>query len=162
MKQLWAVVALLLMLATPSMAERIKNPIALFSGLDKVTGVTTNFEIDVGKEKEFGLLTVKPSVCYTRPITEEPKTASFVQVEVKQTSGKKQRIFSGWMFAESPGLNAVEHPIFDVWLTGCKDPNAPPPPVEVPQVPAADAEETEEDTGSEEEADPKAQQEIAD
>jgi hypothetical protein len=161
MKLRWATLALLPALASPAEAERIKNPIALFSGLDKITGVTTNFEINIGEEKPFGLLTVKPFVCYTRPITEEPKTASFVQVDVQQSNGKKQRIFSGWMFAESPGLNAVEHPIFDVWLTGCKDPNAPPPPVEVPQQPT-DAEETEEDTGSEQSADPKDEKEVQD
>jgi hypothetical protein len=139
----------LLTFAVPAAAERIKNPIALFSGLDKVTGITTDFEIKVGEEKPFGLFTVKPFVCFTRPITEEPKTAAFVQVDVQGSDGKKTRIFSGWMFAESPGLNAVEHPIFDVWLTGCKDPNAPPPPVEVPQKPA-DEVLPEEDTGSEE------------
>jgi hypothetical protein len=154
MKLSWAALALMVPLVQPAMGERIKNPIALFSGLDKITGVTTNFEIDVGQEKQFGLLTVKPFVCYTRPITEEPKTAAFVQVDVQQTNGKKERIFSGWMFAESPGLNAVEHPIFDVWLTGCKDPNAP--------TPAANGEDTEEDTGSEETQDPNAPKEIQD
>lgn len=140
--------ALLLILSTPAAAERVKNPIALFSGLDKITGVTTNFEVNVGEEKAFGYLYVKPEVCFTRPITEEPKTASFVQVDVLGTDQKRTRIFSGWMFAESPGLNAVEHPIFDVWLTGCKDPNAPPPPVEVPEKPTTE-ELPEEDVGEE-------------
>jgi hypothetical protein len=134
--------------AVPAQAERIKNPIALFSGLDKITGVTTNFEINVGEEKQFGFLFVKPSVCFTRPVTEEPKTAAFVQVDVLESDGKRKRTFSGWMFAESPGLNAVEHPIFDVWLTGCKDPAAPPPPVEVPQKPAGE-DLPEEDVGEE-------------
>jgi hypothetical protein len=148
MNMLRAGAALLVLLSTPATAERIKNPIALFSGLDKITGVTTNFEITVGEEKAFGYLFVKPEVCYTRPIIEEPKTASFVQVDVVGTDKKRSRIFSGWMFAESPGLNAVEHPIFDVWLTGCKDPNAPPPPVEVPVKPPTD-ELPEEDVGEE-------------
>jgi hypothetical protein len=148
MMKCWAGVALVLILATPAQAERIKNPIALFSGLDKITGVTTNFEVDVGQEKQFGFLFVKPSVCYTRPVTEEPKTAAFVQVDVQESDGKRERIFSGWMFAESPGLNAVEHPIFDVWLTGCKDPNAPPPPTEVPAKPQTE-DLPEEDVGEE-------------
>ena len=148
MIKLWAVTALLVTTALPAHAERIKNPIGLFSGLDKITGVTTNFEIAVGAEKQFGYLFVKPFVCYTRPVTEEPKTAAFVQVDVQESDGKRRRIFSGWMFAESPGLNAVEHPIFDVWLTGCKDPNAPPPPTEVPVKPDT-GEVPEEDTGEE-------------
>jgi hypothetical protein len=129
-------------------AERIKNPIAIFEGLDKITGVTTNFEVPVGSEAKFGGLIVKPFVCYTRPVTEEPKTSAFVEVNVLEAGNKRQRIFSGWMFAESPGLNAVEHPIYDVWLTGCKDPNAPPPLVEEPPKPA-DSEVPEEDTGEE-------------
>lgn len=128
----------LVLACTPALADRIKNPLALFSGLDKITGVTTNFEVKVGEEAKFGSFFVKPSVCYTRPVTEEPKTAAFVQVDVQESDGKRTRIFSGWMFAESPGLNAVEHPIFDVWLTGCRDPNAPPPPVETAPKPEPD------------------------
>lgn len=149
----WAAAGLILTLslglnAAPAVAERIKNPIALFSGLDKITGVTTNFEVKVGAEAQFGSFFVTPDVCYSRPITEEPKTVAFVQVDVLQNDGKRNRIFSGWMFAESPGLNGVEHPIFDVWLTGCKDPNAPPPPVEEPpKKPAGDL--PEEDVGEE-------------
>jgi hypothetical protein len=143
-----ALLAACVVSAPAVLAERIKNPIALFSGLDKITGVTTNFEVPVGSEARFGGLVVRPSVCYTRPITEEPKTAAFLQVDLVDTSSSRQTIFSGWMFAESPGLNAVEHPIFDVWLTGCKDPNAPPPPVEEPPKPA-DEELPEEDVGEE-------------
>ncbi len=137
---------LVLLVATfPARAERIKNPLALFSGLDKITGVTTNFEIKVGEELSFGGLIVKPMVCFSRPITEEPKTTGFVLVDALETDGKRLRIFSGWMFAESPGLNAVDHPIFDVWLTGCRDPDAPPPPVETPTKPI-DGEVPEEDS----------------
>jgi hypothetical protein len=64
-------------------------------------------------------------------VTEEPKTTTFVEVEEVAADSSRSKIFSGWMFAESPGLNAVEHPIYDVWLTGCRDPSAPPPVVEV-------------------------------
>lgn len=121
------------MLATagsPALAERISNPIAVFNGLDKITGITTTFEVEIGKQKQFGGLVVQPQVCYSRPVTEEPKTTSFVAVDEIAADNTRKTIFSGWMFAESPGLNAVEHPIYDVWLTGCRDPNAPPPVVE--------------------------------
>jgi hypothetical protein len=148
MIRFWAAAILFAASFEAASAERIKNPIARFSGLDKITGLTTNFDIPVGSERKFGLLFVKPAVCYTRPVTESPKTAGFVQVDQQESDGKRKRIFSGWMFAESPGLNAVEHPIFDVWLTGCKDPNAPPPPTEVPvQPPTGDL--PEEDAGQE-------------
>jgi hypothetical protein len=152
-----------LFIASPAQAERIQNPIAIFNGLDKITGITTRFEVKVKEQATFGGLRVKPFVCYTRPVTEAPKTTSFVQVEELPATGEAEasteagkRIFSGWMFAESPGLNAVEHPIFDVWLVGCLDPNAPPPPVETPVIagkkPGEEQSESESgDTGTESE-----------
>lgn len=123
--------------------EVISNPIAVFDGLDKIMGQTTSFEVKIGEEKKFGGLIVKTDVCNTSPITERPKTVAFVEVDEQSNDGKRRRIFSGWMFAESPGLNAVEHPLYDVWLTACRDPNAPPPlqeqaPVAPGQKPAPD------------------------
>ena len=118
-------------------AERLANPIAVFNGLDKITGITTTFEIPIGEERRFGGLIVKPNACLSSPITEEPKTTSFVEVDQVESGATRRTVFSGWMFAESPGLNAVEHAIYDVWLTGCRDPNAPPAVVEtVPDVSA--------------------------
>jgi hypothetical protein len=120
----------------PAAAERIANPIAVFNGLDKITGVITTFEIPIGEERRFAGLVVKPEVCYSRPVTETPKTTTFVEVDEIGTDNSRRRLFSGWMFAESPGLSGVEHAIYDVWLTGCRDPNAPPPVVEAaPQTP---------------------------
>ena len=131
MKKFWAAVGMAIAAAsTASHAERVANPIAVFNGLDKITGVTTTFEIAVGDQKSFGGLIVKPDVCYTRQVTETPKTTSFVEVDELQSDNTRKRLFSGWMFAVSPGLNAVEHPIYDVWLTGCRDPSAAPPVVE--------------------------------
>jgi hypothetical protein len=110
---------------TPGRAQAVKNPIAVFAGLDKITGNTTAFEVKIDETKRFGALDVRPRVCNTRPVTEQPKTTAFVEVDEAKQDGSRKRIFTGWMFAESPGLNAVEHPIYDVWLTGCRDPNAP-------------------------------------
>jgi hypothetical protein len=126
------IIAGVILLAATGLAHAgpLANPIAVFSGLDKIMGLTTTFEIKTGEEKQFGSLVVKADVCNSRPITEDPKTVSFVEVDEILTDKSRKRIFSGWMFAESPGLNAVEHPLYDVWLVGCKDPNAPPPPVE--------------------------------
>ena len=103
-------------------AERIENGVAIFSALDKVTATIKKLEVPLGETTTFGALKVTPRVCYSRPPTEQPKTTSFVQVEEVLLDGKQKSIFSGWMFAESPGLNAVEHPVFDVWLTGCDKP----------------------------------------
>lgn len=120
----------LLLAPAPARADRIANPIAIFAGLDKITGTITTFEVPIDGNKQFGSLVVRPHTCFSRPPEEEPKTTSFVEVEEVGTDKTAKRIFTGWMFAESPGLNAVEHPVYDVWLTGCFDPNAPRPPVE--------------------------------
>jgi hypothetical protein len=122
--------AAVLLAPAPARADRIANPIAIFAGLDKITGTITTFEVPIDGNKQFGSLVVRPRTCFSRPPEEEPKTTSFVEVEEVGADKTAKRIFTGWMFAESPGLNAVEHPVYDVWLTGCFDPNAPKPPVE--------------------------------
>lgn len=119
-----AITAVISAASIPAAAEKIANPIAVFAGLDKVTATITAFEVPVNGTKQFGTLQVTPRVCYTRPITEAPKTTSFVEVNERRLTGKLQRIFTGWMFAASPGLNAVEHPVYDVWLTNCKTSSA--------------------------------------
>lgn len=103
-------------------AERIDNRVAVFSALDKVTATIKTLEIPINETVEFGALKVTPRVCYSRPPTEQPKTTTFVEVDEVLLDGNEKRIFTGWMFAQSPGLNAVEHPVFDVWLTGCEKP----------------------------------------
>lgn len=109
----------------PVRAEMIKNPVAVFAALDKVTGRISHLEIPINQTVEFGALKVTPRVCNSRPPTEAPHTTSFVEVDEVTLAGDVHRIFTGWMFADSPGLHAVEHPVFDVWLTNCKT-NAPP------------------------------------
>jgi hypothetical protein len=117
--------------AVPAQAQRIENSVAVFAALDKVTAKISRLEVPLNETRSFGALRVTPRVCYTRAPTEPPKTTTFVEVDETQLDGKEKRIFSGWMFADSPGLNAVEHPVFDVWLTDCAKPRAsaqrPPP-----------------------------------
>lgn len=122
----------------PALAEKIENPVAVFAGLDKITGRITSFDVYIGETVQFGALQVTPRVCNTRPQTENPQTTSFVQVDEITLNNEVRRIFSGWMFAASPGLHAVEHPVYDVWLTDCSQTStvAPPegyvgPPVQV-------------------------------
>ncbi|MEJ2125770.1 MAG: DUF2155 domain-containing protein [Alphaproteobacteria bacterium] len=114
--------ALSLICATQTHAEKIKNEIAVFAALNKVTARIKPLEIKIGETVEFGTLKVTPRVCNTRPGTEMPVTAAFVEVDEIQIDKSEKRIFTGWMFAQNPGAHAVEHPVFDVWLTGCKSP----------------------------------------
>jgi hypothetical protein len=124
-------------------SQKIENASAVFSGLDKITGRIIKFDVALNETVQFGALQVVPRVCYTRPPTESQNTNSFVEVSEVTLQGEIRRIFTGWMYAASPGLHAVEHPIYDIWLSDCKDPKtkvvvdepapAPPPP---PQRPA--------------------------
>ena len=111
-----------------TLAKRIENPVAVFSGIDKITGRTTTFDVYIGETVQFGALQVTPRVCYTRDDEEAAKTTTFVEVDEITLDRKIRRLFTGWMFADSPGLNAVEHPIYDVWLEGCKMQSDVPPP----------------------------------
>jgi hypothetical protein len=104
-------------------AQKILNKKASFSGLDKITGRIIHFDEDIGETIQFGALRVKTDACYTRPATEATNTDAFVEVDEITLQGEVKRIFSGWMFAASPGLHGVEHPIYDIWLTDCKGPD---------------------------------------
>ncbi len=101
-------------------AARIDNSVAVFSGLDKITGRITTFDVYVNETVQFGALQVTPKACYSRDQSEAQKIDGFVEVDEITLDRKIRRIFTGWMFADSPGLNAVEHPIYDVWLKDCK------------------------------------------
>jgi len=109
-------------------AQKIVNKKASFSGLDKITGRIINFDEDIGETVQFGALRVKTDACYTRPATEAANTDAFVEVDEITLQGEVKRIFSGWMYAASPGLHGVEHPIYDIWLTDCKVKSSVPPP----------------------------------
>ena len=117
-------------LAGHALANKVKNPVAVFSGLDKITGRTTSFDVYIGETVQFGALQVTPRVCYSRDQTEAQKIDGFVEVDEITLDRKIRRIFTGWMFAASPGLNAVDHPIYDVWLTDCKQSSDVPAPAE--------------------------------
>jgi hypothetical protein len=106
--------------AMPAAADRIKHPIAVFSGLDKITGRIISFEVAMNETVQFGSLQITERACYTRPATEAPQTTGFLEIDEIDASKNYKRIFSGWMFAASPGLHALEHPVYDVWLVDCK------------------------------------------
>ncbi len=123
-------------------SQKITNKKASFSGLDKITGRIIKFDEDIGETVQFGALRVKTSACYTRPSTEAANTDAFVEVDEITLQGEVKRIFSGWMYAASPGLHGVEHPVYDIWLSDCKGPDQtivsaqPDPPKAAPPPPA--------------------------
>lgn len=107
-------------LSSTAFAERKVNPVAEFAGIDKITGRIIVFDVYIDETVQFGALQVTPRVCYDRSPGDEPKTTSFVEIDEITLDRKIRRIFTGWMIAESPGLSAVDHAVYDVWLKGCK------------------------------------------
>ena len=116
------------LVATPVGAASIANPVAAFSGLDKITGRITNFDVYINETVQFGALQITPRVCYTRPPTETQRTSVFIEVDQVSLKGQITRIFTGWMFADSPALNAIDHAVYDIWLDDCRQSTDIPPP----------------------------------
>jgi hypothetical protein len=103
-------------------ADRIENATADFAALDKVSAAVKQLPIGLNKTETFRSLKITPRICITSDPSDAPHTSTFVEVDEVLFDGSEKRIFSGWMFAESPGLNPLVHPVFDIWLTGCSHP----------------------------------------
>lgn len=103
---------------------------AILRTLDKITGRATDIAAPAGVPVRFGTLEITVRYCHTTPPEEPPETTAFLQIDEMQKDGSKKRLFSGWMFASSPALNPLDHPIYDVWVITCKtdEPAEPPSP----------------------------------
>ncbi len=105
----------------PAPPPKPVGPLTLvMRGLDKITGRATTLLIPIGKSAQFATLTINARYCYSTPSTETPETAAFVQIDDHRPEQPARRIFSGWMYASSPGLNGMEHPLYDAWVMTCK------------------------------------------
>jgi hypothetical protein len=100
-------------------ADKQSNPIVILKGLDKITGEVHPFYVYIDETVQFGSLQITPRKCYNRPPTEPQRTTAFLEIDEITLDRKVRRIFSGWMFAASPGLNALDHAVYDIWLTAC-------------------------------------------
>ncbi len=128
LRRAFAATAASLMLILPAVAQPIAHPVAQFSGLDKVTGRITGFDVYIDETVQFGVLQITPRACYSRPATEAQRTSVFIEVDQVSMAGSIERIFTGWMFADSPALNAIDHAVYDIWLLECKTSSDVPPP----------------------------------
>jgi hypothetical protein len=96
-------------------------PAAVLRGLDKVTARVTIVQAPIGEAVMFGRLEITARYCYKRPPEEPPEVTAYFEIADKRAKDPKlARVFSGWMFASSPGLHGLEHPTYDVWLIDCK------------------------------------------
>ncbi len=114
--------------ALPAYGQLISNPVAVFNGLDKITGRITVFDVYIDETVQFGSLQLTPKVCYSRPTSQAQSVTAFVQVDEVSLRATVERVFSGWMFADSPALNAVDNAVYDVWLVDCRQTSDVPPP----------------------------------
>ena len=97
----------------------LKGDGAVLQGLDKVTARISRFQVPVNTTVVFGSLGVTVRACYKRPPEETPETSVFIEIDEIRNGDEVSRIFSGWMFASSPALSALEHPVYDVWVLDC-------------------------------------------
>ncbi len=93
---------------------------AILRGLDKVTARVREYTQPVGVPLRIGSLEVIVQDCKSRPPEEPPETTAFLEIFEHQSNQQRVPIFSGWMFASSPALNPLEHPVYDVWVMNCK------------------------------------------
>ena len=97
------------------------RPIAVLRALDKITARVDEFEVTTSAPYHFGALTIELKSCRVTPPEVTPESVAFLQISELPNSGAVQSVFSGWMFASSPSLSAMEHPVYDIWLMGCKE-----------------------------------------
>ncbi len=137
-----ALSAAVLLVGAADAATFEKKGRATLRALDKITGRSTDIEVKVGEPVVFGSLKVDLKVCYQAPPEEAPESAAFLRIsstqpvavnsmksavkakDVSTASEKNPLLFSGWMYASSPGLSALEHPVYDIWVIRCQ---LPPP-----------------------------------
>ena len=92
---------------------------AILQGLDKVTARISTFEAPTATPVQFGTLRVIVRTCTKKPPEDPPESAAFLEIDDVRAGEAPRRIFTGWMFASSPSLSALEHPVYDVWVVDC-------------------------------------------
>ena len=129
------------LLGAAQAATYVQKDRATLRALDKITGRSTDIEVKVGEPVVFGSLKVELKACYQTPPEEAPESAAFLKIastqpvavetmeaavsaeEVETVSEDNPELFSGWMYASSPGLSALEHPVYDIWVIRCTAPD---------------------------------------
>ena len=104
--------------------------------LDKVTARVEEIEVQTEKPYKFGTIFITVHSCRVTTPEEQPESAAFLEVSEFKVGENEATSFKGWMFASSPALSAMEHPVYDLWVIGCKDITPPPSPQPTPQTPA--------------------------
>lgn len=140
MKSAWVSLGLLATVVVFAQTTLRAEPygIAVLQGMDKVTARVSTFLAPVGQTVRFGSLEIIVRQCDKRPPEETPESAAFVDIWEVRPGEAAADLFRGWMFASSPALNALEHPVYDVWVIDCKNPDIKPETTPLPSIPGAE------------------------
>jgi len=111
-----------MLMPAPAQAELESYPVARLKSLDKITARTQRFDVRVGQAIQYGPLLITVRTCRKAPPIEPPRTAAFLEIVEQTEEGEEKWIFSGWMFASSPALSSMDHPVYDVWVLDCLEP----------------------------------------
>jgi len=122
----WIALALMSVSLSTLPAAAFPGDMVVMQGLDKVTARVSTFEAPLGVPVRFGALTITLRGCNRTPPEEPPESAAFLEIFESRAGEEPVSLFRGWMFASSPALSALEHPVYDVWVLECKR-TAPPP-----------------------------------
>ena len=120
MRGLFLAAVLAIAVSSGAFADMISEPVALLQGLDKISARVSKFDAPVGTPVRFGTLSILVRDCEKNPPEETPESAAFLEIDEIRPGEAKIRLFSGWMFASSPALSALEQPVYDVNLLDCK------------------------------------------
>lgn len=105
--------------ASAGPADMLDRGAALLQALDKTTARVSRLPIAVGKTESFGGLRITLRACRKAPPLDPPESAAFLEIVEVKSGETSVTVFSGWMFASSPALSAVEHPVYDIWVLDC-------------------------------------------
>ncbi len=95
------------------------NAVLELKALDKITGKAITILAPLNKPVKFATLDIVARTCYSTPPSETPETSAFLQITDHRPDQPERKVFSGWMYASSPGLNSLQHPLYDVWVIRC-------------------------------------------
>lgn len=109
--------ALLLLSAGPAAALPAEN--VVLRAMDKITARVSTVTVPVGDTVVFGSLQITARACDKRPPEETPEASAFLEIVEEKPGETPQQRFNGWMFASSPALSALEHPVYDIWVLDC-------------------------------------------
>lgn len=108
--------------AQPKAEQKIPSAAStlILRGLDKISGQPADIIAPIGKQVTFATLKITARYCYSTPPADTPQTVAFLQIDDDRPGQAPKRVFSGWMYASNPGLNGLDHPLYDVWVISCR------------------------------------------